>query len=46
LADAEGDLDAKLDCVSVDHWNSDNLHIHVLVRGRAASGHAPVISRG
>ena len=31
--------------MAVDHWNTDNPHIHVLVRGRAADGHDLVISR-
>jgi hypothetical protein len=35
MADAERDLGAKLDWMAVDHWNTDNPHIHVLVRGRA-----------
>ena len=45
MADAERDLGAKLDWVAVDHWNTDNPHIHVLVRGRADDGHDLVISR-
>ena len=39
MADAERDLGTKLDWVAVDHWNTDNPHIHVLVRGRADDGH-------
>ena len=35
MADAERDLGTKLDWIAVDHWNTDNPHIHVLVRGRA-----------
>ncbi len=38
MADAERDLGAKLDWAAVDHWNTDNPHIHVLVRGRARRG--------
>ena len=38
MADAERDLGTKLDWVAVDHWNTDNPHIHVLVRGRADDG--------
>jgi type IV secretory pathway VirD2 relaxase len=45
MADAERDLGAKLDSVAVDHWNTDNPHIHVLVRGRADDGQDLVISR-
>ena len=46
MADAERDLGTKLDWVAVDHWNTDNPHIHVLVRGRADDGADLVISRG
>ena len=28
------DLGTRLDWVAVDHWNTDNPHVHVLVRGR------------
>jgi type IV secretory pathway VirD2 relaxase len=45
MADAERDLGTKLDWVAVDHWNTDNPHIHVLVRGRAEDGQDLVISR-
>ena len=45
MADAESDLGAKLEWVAVDHWNTDNPHIHVLLRGRADDGHDLVISR-
>jgi type IV secretory pathway VirD2 relaxase len=45
MADAERDLGAKLDWVAVDHWNTDNPHIHLLVRGRADDGQDLVISR-
>ena len=45
MADAEKDLGTKLDWVAVDHWNTDNPHVHVLVRGRADDGRDLVISR-
>ena len=45
MADAEKDLGTKLDWVAVDHWNTDNPHIHVLIRGRASDGKDLVISR-
>lgn len=45
MADAERDLGSRLDWVAVDHWNTDNPHIHVLVRGRADDGQDLVISR-
>ncbi len=45
MSDAERDLGTRLDWVAVDHWNTDNPHIHVLVRGRADDGQDLVISR-
>ncbi|WP_174241434.1 DUF3363 domain-containing protein [Caulobacter sp. S45] len=45
MADAERDLGGRLDWVAVDHWNTDNPHIHLLVRGRAEDGQDLVISR-
>jgi type IV secretory pathway VirD2 relaxase len=45
MADAERDLGTGLDWVAVDHWNTDNPHIHVLVRGRGDDGADLVISR-
>jgi type IV secretory pathway VirD2 relaxase len=45
MKQAEKDLGTKLEWVAVDHWNTDNPHIHVLVRGRADDGNDLVISR-
>jgi type IV secretory pathway VirD2 relaxase len=45
MADAERDLGTRLDWIAVDHWNTDNPHVHVLVRGRADDGKDLVISR-
>jgi type IV secretory pathway VirD2 relaxase len=45
MVDAERDLGTKLDWIAVDHWNTDNPHIHVLVRGRADDGQDLVIGR-
>ena len=45
MATAERDLGNKLDWVGVDHWNTDNPHIHVLLRGKADDGKDLVISR-
>ena len=45
MGDAERDLGTGLDWVAVDHWNTDNPHVHVLVRGRADDGQDLVISR-
>ncbi|GMN13035.1 MULTISPECIES: relaxase/mobilization nuclease domain-containing protein [Alphaproteobacteria] len=45
MAQAERDLGTELDWVAVDHWNTDNPHVHVLVRGKADDGKDLVISR-
>ena len=45
MRDVEKDLGSQLDWVAVDHWNTDNPHIHVLIRGRADDGQDLVISR-
>ena len=45
MQDVERDLGTRLDWVAVDHWNTDNPHIHVLIRGRADDGQDLVISR-
>jgi type IV secretory pathway VirD2 relaxase len=45
MHDVEKDLGTRLDWVAVDHWNTDNPHVHVLIRGRADDGRDLVISR-
>lgn len=45
MEDMATDLDTKLDWVAVDHWNTNNPHIHVLVRGVASDGKDLVIDR-
>ena len=45
MVDAERDLNTRLDWMAVDHWNTDNPHVHVLVRGRADDVRDLVISR-
>src|SRR6266853_1742944 len=45
MADAERDLGTRLGWVAVDHWNTDNPHLHVLIRGRGDDGKDLVISR-
>ncbi len=45
IADVAQDLGTNLDWIAVDHWNTDNPHIHVLIRGRAEDGQDLVISR-
>ncbi len=42
---AERDLGTRLDWAAVDHWNTDNPHVHVLVRGKTEDGDDLVISR-
>jgi type IV secretory pathway VirD2 relaxase len=41
----EADLGTRLDWIAVDHWNTDNPHVHLLVRGVDETGHDLVISR-
>jgi type IV secretory pathway VirD2 relaxase len=45
MAQMEKDLGTKLDWVGVDHWNTDNPHVHIILRGRADDGQDLVISR-
>lgn len=45
MADVERDLGTRLDWVATDHWNTDNPHVHVLIRGKAEDGQDLVISR-
>ncbi|MBB3862743.1 type IV secretory pathway VirD2 relaxase [Novosphingobium hassiacum] len=45
MDDMARDLGTRLDWVAVDHWNTDNPHIHVLVRGVDDTGADLVIDR-
>lgn len=45
LTGMENDLGTKLDWVAIDHWNTDNPHIHILMRGKADDGHDLVIDK-
>jgi type IV secretory pathway VirD2 relaxase len=45
MDDMARDLGTRLDWVAVDHWNTDNPHIHVLVRGVDVRGADLVIDR-
>ena len=45
MGQMENDLGTKLDWVGVDHWNTDNPHVHILLRGRTDDGQDLVISR-
>jgi type IV secretory pathway VirD2 relaxase len=45
VARAERDLGTKLDWVAIDHWNTDNPHVHLIVRGKDDDGRDLVIAR-
>jgi type IV secretory pathway VirD2 relaxase len=45
VSQMESDLGTRLDWVAIDHWNTDNPHVHLLVRGVAENGSDLVISR-
>ncbi|MFA5965216.1 MAG: DUF3363 domain-containing protein [Sphingomonas sp.] len=45
MDDVASDLGTRLDWVAVDHWNTDNPHVHVLVRGVTDDGQDLVIDR-
>ncbi|HFF8538772.1 TPA: DUF3363 domain-containing protein [Raoultella ornithinolytica] len=45
MARMEADLGTRLDWVAVDHWNTDNPHTHVVLRGRDDTGKDLIISR-
>ena len=38
MGDLERKLGTKLEWLAVDHWDTDNPHSHVLIRGRRADG--------
>jgi len=39
------DLGSRLEWIAIDHYNTDNPHVHLLVRGREADGRALRIPR-
>ena len=45
MARMEADLGSKLDWVAVDHWDTDNPHTHVVLRGIDETGQNLVIAR-
>lgn len=45
LTDMQADLGTRLDWVAVDHWNTDNPHVHILVRGQTDDGRDLVIDK-
>jgi type IV secretory pathway VirD2 relaxase len=38
MSQMEKDLGTKLDWVAVDHWNTDNPHVHIILRGVPMTG--------
>ncbi|WP_298307355.1 DUF3363 domain-containing protein [uncultured Erythrobacter sp.] len=42
---AERDLGARLDWVAANHFNTDNPHTHIIIRGRETSGKDLVIAK-
>ncbi len=45
MARMEADLGTRLDWVAVDHWNTDNPHTHVVLRGKDDTDKDLIISR-
>ena len=45
LARVEQDLGRRLEWIAVDHWDTDNPHTHLVIRGRDESGGDLVIAR-
>ena len=45
IARMEADLGTRLEWVAVDHWNTDNPHTHVVLRGKDDTGKDLIISR-
>ncbi|ACQ96549.1 type VI secretion protein [Burkholderia pseudomallei MSHR338] len=45
MARMEADFGTRLEWVAVDHWNTDNPHTHVVLRGKDDTGRDLIISR-
>jgi type IV secretory pathway VirD2 relaxase len=45
MARMESDLGTRLDWRAVEHWNTDNPHVHIIVRGVGDDGRDLVIAR-
>ncbi len=45
LGRVEQDLATRLDWVAVDHWDTDNPHTHVVIRGKDQAGRDLIIAR-
>ncbi|MBN8713831.1 MAG: relaxase/mobilization nuclease and DUF3363 domain-containing protein [Xanthomonadales bacterium] len=41
----EADLGTRLDWVAVDHWNTDNPHTHIVLRGKDDTGRDLIIAQ-
>jgi hypothetical protein len=39
MGQIEGDLGIETQWVAVNHWNTDNPHAHIILRGRTGAGH-------
>ncbi|HEL5339991.1 TPA: relaxase/mobilization nuclease and DUF3363 domain-containing protein [Stenotrophomonas maltophilia] len=44
MARMEADLGTRLEWVAVDHWNTDNPHTHIVLRGRDDTGQDLIIA--
>ncbi|EIM01177.1 relaxase/mobilization nuclease and DUF3363 domain-containing protein [Rhodanobacter thiooxydans] len=45
MARMEADLGTRLDWVAVDHWNTDNPHTHIVLRGKDDTGRDLIIAQ-
>lgn len=45
MSGMEADLGTRLDWVAVDHWDTDNPHTHVVLRGKDQTGKDLIIAR-
>jgi len=45
MSTMERDLDTKLEWIAVDHWDTDNPHTHVVLRGKDDQGKDLIIAR-
>src|SRR3546814_5189952 len=45
MKQVELDLGTRLDWVAVDHWDTDNPHTHIVLRGKDDRGEDLVIAR-
>lgn len=45
MRQVETDLGTRTDWIAVDHWNTDNPHTHIVLRGKEQNGNDLVIAR-